>query len=158
MLNTEYLAVNDDEFEYLKFIQEELSGTICHTTLKNETYEKILKDGKIRHSQEKLSNWYKNSFGFNNNCVCLFDFRNTKHHTQYLKNAITCFFPYYIFILKKEEYPNIIPVKSYAEISANQDTGYGVPYYECWYKGDLSLEKIEKVIIVKHKKNEFSLF
>lgn len=156
-IEIEIIFVNGETFNCSEFIENKLYGTICHTT-KKENFKNIIKEGMIRHSQKDLTKWYYNSFGYNNGCVCLFDFRTLKYDKKYLKNAITCFNPYYIFILKEDEYKNLIPSKIPDEIIANPQTGYGVPYYECWYKGNLDLNKIKKIIVIKHTSKSFRLF
>jgi len=141
------IKIDNNNFDRIQFIKEYLNGCICHTT-SQKNFEGIIKE-KIIHPSNVYygSKMFKYcSMGYNNNCVCLCDFRDLNRDETFLDTISQCLTYKYIFLLKESEYQNIINPKTEEEIKKNSDTEYGVPLYECWYKGDLFLDKIEKIL------------
>ena len=146
----ETIEVDNNNFDRIQFIKKYLNGCICHTT-SQKNFEGIIKEKIIHPSNVDYgSKMFKYcSMGYNQNCVCLCDFRDLNKDETFLDTISQCLTYEYIFILKKSEYKNIINPKTEEEIKKNSDTEYGVPLYECWYKGDLSLDKIDKIFKVE---------
>lgn len=141
------IKIDNNNFDNISFIKKYLNGCICHTT-SQKNFEGIIKEKVIHPSNDVYgSKMFKYcSMGYNQNCVCLCDFRNLNRDETFLETISQCLTYKYIFILKESEYKNIINPKTEEEIKKNRDTEYGVPLYECWYKGDLSLDKIDKIL------------
>lgn len=134
-------------FDAIDFIKNNLNGEICHTT-SEKNFKGIFKDKIIHPSDIRFGSkmFHYNSVGYNENCVCLCDFRNLNKNEDFLKTISECMTFNYILLLKNSEFKNILLPKSEDEIRYNLDKGYGVPLYECWYKGDLLLNKIKKIL------------
>ena len=143
----ETIKLDNNNFDAISFIKEYLNGCICHFT-SQKNFEGIIKEKIIHPSNPDYgSKMFKYcSMGYNQKCVCLCDFRNLNRDETFLNTVSKCLSYNYIFLLKGSEYKNIINPKTEEEIKKNRDTEYGVPLYECWYKGDLSLDKIDKIL------------
>lgn len=127
---------NNDILECI--VKPYLLGYICHCTNK-EDYKKIIESGYIKYSDKR-----ENCRGYKQKLVCLADFRDITKNKEQLDNIMNMI-RQYIFILKKEEYENIIPSRTEAQYWEYHDEGYLIPEYECWYKDKITLDKIEKI-------------
>lgn len=108
-------------------------------------YNKIIECGYIKHSDKT-----KTCRGYKLKLVCLADFRDITKNQEQLINIAGMIIEY-IFILKKEEHKNVIPSRTEAQYWEHHDEGSFIPYYECWYKDKITLDKIEKIYKINIK-------
>ena len=128
-------------------------GNIFHCARK-EDFNLIIKNKYIDYTKR-----HKGSFGYKQKAVCLCDYRNIDIKNPFYKDISIYINRQYIFILKKEEYNNVIPPKTENEFNKTKKEGHLIPYFECWYKGKLSLNKIEKIYYINiiNKPNEYKI-
>ncbi len=140
-----------------------LSNQVFHVT-SIKAYENILKDNKIFHNKDEkfpINTSSKGSYGRLKGFVCLFDLRGKDESV--IENTLNCYnflvpdcseerCSDYIennsayFILKPESYKKLIP----------NSTGWQedqcklfVPKTECWFPGDMPLEHVSKILLVR---------
>lgn len=136
-----------------------LTDQIFHIT-SYENYEKILESwfiennknlgttGTTSHSQNSYLNkrWY----------VCLFDGRKweKKLEEQLWKrlNYAKLWTRYVIFFLSKDSYKNI---KEFDLTKVNKKWEIIIPFIEVWYKNNISINEITKIIIVSRKQSKY---
>ena len=88
------------------------------------------------------------SYGYKHKAVCLCDYRNIDINSNFYDDISEYIKRKHIFILKENEYKNIIPPKTEEEYNNSKDEGWLIPYFECWYKGILPLNKIKKIYCI----------
>lgn len=150
-----------DDLETLLLPQ--LVSEVFHVT-KIELYESILEKGYIDPNSEGSyhRNWECDCYGRQRGFVCLFDLRDlqTEIITEYLPR---CDFLHdarfgstsVYLLLAKSSYENVIPNRV-----AVVETGYRecfAPRLEGWFPGRLSLERIDRVLLVKKSANQSRL-
>ena len=126
-----------DEMECL--IKPYFLGEIFHCATK-EDFDSILENNYIDYTKR-----HSGSFGYKQKAVCLCDYRKLDRRNKFYKYISGYIYRKYIFILKKDEYKNIIPVKTEDEFDKTKEEGHLIPYFECWYSGILTLDKIKKI-------------
>lgn len=139
MINIETITYDYNSDEMKCLIKPYFLGNIFHCATK-EDFESIIKDGYIDYT--KL---HKGSYGYKQKSVCLCDYRYLDRRKKFYKYISGYIYRKYVFILKKEEYRNVIPPKTEIEFDKTKDEGHLIPDLECWYKGKLPLSKIEKI-------------
>ena len=154
-----------DHFEYINKdyrndLIRRLKGRIFHLTTA-PAFEQIQKDKVIFHNKSgrfPVHTSSANSFGRKNSWVCLFDLRNqsdasirdallkydflrpdwlTDHKLEQTESHLA------YLLLHSARYSDLIPN------SQGQLCDFFVPKVECWYPGDMPLEHIEAVLLVR---------
>ena len=137
-----------------------LKNKIFHVSNGDGTYHQICRDGFIGHNKKER---YKNTFpqskrnwGALNEAVCLVDLFHD--YSNYYKNDIDLvshgyYFPnpnqnkkVAFYILKEEYYSHLVFQNDIRENGIIYGTY--VPLIECWHKGDLSLDKIDEILLI----------
>lgn len=140
-----------DEMKYL--IKPYFLGNIFHcATIEN--FNSILNNNYIDYTKI-----HKGSYGFKQQSVCLCDYRHLDRRKKFYKDISGYIYRGVVFLLKEEEYKNVIPPKTEKEYNKTKNEGHLIPNFECWYKGKLSLNKIKKIyrINVINKPKEFNI-
>ena len=139
-----------------------LDNKVFHISNVNH-FDSIINDGYIRASNpDKYASNYSQSkicFGYKENAVCLLDYRNLDRDSCYYSTSTSMFFDEcYIFVLKQDEYSNIIEAKSQETFNEIQTEKYFIPHFECWYKDKITLNKIENVLHIIYVETEEEKF
>lgn len=138
-----YINFKDREYEITKdLIVPYLSGKICHFT-NFEAYKKIIEDGFIKTATDERCRGYIRKW------VCMADFRNintNKSSWQEITEIATK--NNVIFVLEESAYGNIEEPVDFSFRETNKEEGWYIPYFECWYKGILRLDKIKTIYYV----------
>jgi len=140
-----------------EILMPKLKGNVFHVTSKSN-FKGILKKNQIKNNKKYdfafTFGQSKNSYGRKRGYVCLFDLRFATE-----EQIVESFYKYYflnpdhvnnnpIFLIISEDlYPSLISWEK-AKNECNVKEMY-IPYIECWYPGDISVDKIKEVIEVE---------
>ena len=164
------------ELEYIDWDSREdlldrLRETVFHLTTRT-AFDQIRKDGFVYQNKDGrfvLNATSETSFGRMNGWVCLFDLRNKSQDVidetllKYYFLEPSWFIHYEpdyteanlaYLILGREAYKELIPNETARREWA--DTGkyrHYVPDTECWFPADLSLTRIESVVLARIRKS-----
>jgi hypothetical protein len=133
-----------------------LKGKVFHVT-SLEAYKEIVRDGMIVSNIEGQFRYTfpqsAISYGRKRGYVCLFDLRNKSNKVieealwkYYFLNPPFCQNKPVFLILSSKLYSDLI-----YDTQAKREAGYNemyIPYIECWYRDNIPLEKIDKIIEV----------
>lgn len=158
-MQTIELKFRDEDYEGK--LMPHLRDQVFHVTTE-KAFKNIIKDSYIHHNQSgqfPLNTSSDKSFGRNNGWVCLFDFRMKseseieKTKSCYYFLGPTWFWEYFkkhsklnivYLILNSTCHDRIIP-----NSAARGNCGQYVPITECWFPGNVPVEYIEKVVMLK---------
>lgn len=153
-------------YNYRKSLLNELRGNIFHFTT-YESYIQIQEDGVLFNNKEErfpLNTSSEGSYGRLMGWICLLSLRNLSD--KIIKESIMKYdfldsriiynshlINKYVYLILNPEYHDEIIQNDFARknyVIDGQPTLY-IPFVECWYPGNLPLEKIIKVLIVNYK-------
>lgn len=141
----EKIRINMNGYDTLSsLVMPYLKGKVCHFTKKEYFYD-ILREKYIKYSDKRDT-----CFGYKHKYVCLADFRNIENVDSENKDfkEILGQVTEYIFVLKQDEFVNIIQPKDEEYYLTHKNEGWFIPNFECWYNDKLYLDKIEKIYII----------
>ena len=154
---TEITEICRLETESLADIEANLEGTVFHVT-KREYWHAILAAGELLPNQGRslpTSFGPYDSFFRNLGCVCVFDYR-TRPDDSIVDFRRRCY-PFQpaspgndgiaIFVLNPSVYPRLLPWTLWEEQQAWSQMV--VPHVEAGYPGPISLELVDRVIMLR---------